>query len=293
MNKDETKRVKIIYESEPVGIGSTILRGLHRLYYCTPDEILYFHFTNILYGGPNKNVWAAYLKQPFEPERQLIEEAYNNKNTLEERGVFLNKNNSFLFCYGKEQNNASEFSNIDSVAKYRELVATYLKFNDKLLTKVDSFCEKYITNKRVISLHKRGTDQFTSRGHAGNVIAFTDERLKDMVENSLKDYDFIFLATDEDRVYKLLKESFGDKILSYSTMRSQEGDTRGTHFAHVTDTEENKYILGEEAIIDFLIMSRCSYSLCMKSNLSLLTILMRNDFNYKFVDNHIQYDKLG
>ena len=293
MTKEKPKQIKLIYESEPVGIGSTILRGLHRLLYRQSDEILYFHFTNILYGSPNKNVWAAYLKQPFEPERQLIEEAFNNQNTIEERGVFLNKTNPFLFCYGKAQNNASEFLNVDSVAKYRELATTYLKFKDKLLTKVDLFCKNYITNKRVISLHIRGTDQFTSRGHAGNVVAFANEQLKDMVENSLKDYDFIFLATDEDRVYKLLKESFGDKILSYSTMRSREGDTRGTHFAHVTDTEENKYILGEEAIIDFLIMSRCSYSLCMKSNLSLLTILMRNDFNYKFVDNHIQYDKLG
>ena len=76
-------------------------------------------------------------------------------------------------------------------------------------------------------------------------------------------------------------------------MRSQEGDMRGTHFAHAADTEENKGILGEEAIIDFLIMSRCSYSLCMKSNLSLLTILMRNDYNYHFIDDHIQYDRLG
>lgn len=293
MDKNNTNQIKIIYESEPVGIGSTILRGLHRLYYCNPDEILYFHFTNILYGGPNKNVWAAYLKQPFESKRQLIEEAFNNKNIIEEHGVFLNKSNPFLFCYGKEQNNANEFSNINSVVKYRELANTYLKFKDNILTKVDSFCEKHISNKRVISLHKRGTDQFTSRGHAGNVIAFTDDQLKYMAENSLKDYDYLFLATDEDRVYKLFKESFGDKILSYSTIRSQEGDTRGTHFAHVTDTEKNKYILGEEAIIDFLIMSRCSYSLCMKSNISLLTILMRNDFNYKFVDNHIQYDKLG
>ena len=48
MNKTNTSNVKIVYESEPVGIGSTILRGLHRLYYLTPDEILYFHFNNIL-----------------------------------------------------------------------------------------------------------------------------------------------------------------------------------------------------------------------------------------------------
>ena len=293
MNKTNTSNVKIVYESEPVGIGSTILRGLHRLYYLTPDEILYFHFNNILYSSPNKNVWAAYLKQPFEHQRQYIEQAFNDKNIIEEHGVFLNKANPLLFGYGKEQNNASEFLNIDSLVKYRKIVNKYLKFKDELLIKVDSFCKEYIDNKRVICLHKRGTDQFTSRGHAGDVVAFNDDDLKYMVENNLKDYDFIFLATDEDKVYKLLKKSFGDKVLSYSTMRSLEGDTRGTHFAHVTDTEENKYILGEEAIIDFLIMSRCSYSLCMKSNLSLLTILMRKDFNYKFIDNHIQYDKLG
>ena len=122
MTKEKPKQIKLIYESEPVGIGSTILRGLHRLLYRQSDEILYFHFTNILYGSPNKNVWAAYLKQPFEPERQLIEEAFNNQNTIEERGVFLNKTNPFLFCYGKAQNNASEFLNVDSVANTENLL---------------------------------------------------------------------------------------------------------------------------------------------------------------------------
>jgi len=293
MNNNKSKQVKIIYESAPAGIGSTILKGLHRLFYANPGEILYFHFTNILYGESNRNIWATYLKQPFESEKELIQEKFNNKNITEEHGVFVDKSKPFLFGYGKEQNNASEFLNVNSVTQYREFATTYLKFKDRLLTKVNLFCEKFINNKRVISLHKRGTDQFTSRGHAGNVVAFTDEQLIEMVKNNLEDYDFIFLATDEDRVYKLLKEYFGDKVLSYSTIRSQEGDTRGTHVAHINDTEENKYILGEEAIIDFLIMSRCSYSLCMKSNLSLLTILMRNDFNYKFIDNHVQYNELG
>jgi hypothetical protein len=73
----------------------------------------------------------------------------------------------------------------------------------------------------------------------------------------------------------------------------KKGDTRGTHFGHINDTEANKYTLGEEAIIDFLIMSRCDYSLCMRSNLSLLNILLRTDFNYCFIDDHIQYDRLG
>lgn len=287
------KQVKIVYEAEAVGIGSTILRGLHRLYYATPDEVLYFHFTNPLYGGPNTNVWSRYLKQPFEIEKRFIEECYSNKKVIEERGVFLDKTKPFLFCYGKEQNNAKEFSNVQSVTNYRNIFNTYIKFKDNVLDKANLFCKKYIDNKHVISLHKRGTDQFSARGHAGDVTSFTDIELQNMVKTNLNNYESVFLATDEDRVYRMLKDQFGDKILSYSTMRSQDGDTRGTHFAHASDTEENKYTLGEEAIIDFLIMSRCSYSLCMKSNLSLLSILMREDFNYNFIDNHIDYNKLG
>ena len=288
------RQVKIIYESEPVGIGSTILRGLHRLYYHTPDEILYFHFTNILYGSKNKNVWSAYLEQPFVHEKEFIKQEFDGNRTKEERGVFLNKANPFLFCYGKEQGYAKDFLNADIVNNYRFFAGQYLKFKDIITNKVDDFCSSNFKDKRVVSLHKRGTDQFTSRGHAGPNVQGLDEKwLIALVEEYSKKHDAVFLATDEHKVYDLLRQKFGDKIISYSTMRSAEGDSRGTHFGHINDTETNKFTLGEEAIIDFLIMSRCSYSLCMKSNLSLLSILMRNDFNYHFIDDHIQYDKLG
>ena len=287
------KHVKIVYEFEPVGIGSTILRGLHRLYYKEPEEILYFHFTNILYGDKNKNIWSTYLLQPFVSEKEFIQKEFDNKSTIEERGVFLNKSNRFLFCYGKQQDYGKEFSDPESVTKYRAAVTQYLNFKDTILNKVDDFCVSNFNGKRVVSLHKRGTDQFTSRGHAGPMQQLDDSRLSSIVEDYLKNYDAVFLATDEHKVYELLRQRFGNKIISYSTMRSAEGDNRGTHFGHINDTAKNKFLLGEEAIIDFLLMSRCSYSLCMKSNLSLLNILIRSDFNYHFIDDHIQYDKLG
>jgi hypothetical protein len=288
------RQVKIIYESEPVGIGSTILRGLHRLYYLDPDEILYFHFTNILYGNKDINVWGNYLKQPFESDKKFILDEFNNKRALEEHGVFINKKNRFLFCYGKEQNYAKEFLNKDSVNNYRTLVSRYLHFKREIIDKVDDFCFSFFKNKKIISLHKRGTDQFTERGHAGpNVGGLSVNCLKTIINENLKNYDAVFLATDEHATHDILKQEFGDKIISYSTMRSHDGDNRGTHFGHINDTVGNKFILGQEAIIDSLIMSRCAYSLCMKSNLSLINILMRSDLNYHFIDDHIQYDKMG
>ena len=286
--------IKIIFENEPVGIGSTILRGLHRLYYRAPDELLYFHFTNILYGSETKNIWSAYLYQPFESEKEYIKEQYNNRNVIEERGVFVNQQNPFLFCYGREQNNAKEFLNSTTVAKYRNCVSKYLAFKPDVLKKVEDFCALNFKNKRIVSLHKRGTDQFSNSGHAGEMSHLLGkDLLRNTLDKYLTTYDAIFLATDEEDTYSYLKTEYGDQLISYSTMRSQKGDTRGTHFGHITDTAENKHILGEEAIIDFLLMSRCSYSLCMRSNLSLLSILARQDFNYSFIDDHITYDRLG
>jgi hypothetical protein len=284
------KQVKIIYESEPVGIGSTILRGLHRLYYATPEEILYFHFTNILYGDKNQNIWSTYIEQPFVHEKEFILHEFNNKRVVEEHGVFLKKTNPFLFCYGKAQNYAKDFLNKELVTKFRQVFTTYVKIKSSIHDKANLFCKEFIDNNRVVSMQKRGTDNFTTRGHAGDIIAFADEEIKKIVKDNLEDYDYLFLATDEIYVRNLLIKYFGNKILSYSTMLSPEGDKRGTHFANINNTTRNKYTLGEEAIIDSLIMSRCDYSLCMKSNLSLINILLRNNFNYHFIDDHVQYD---
>ena len=286
--------VKIIHENEAVGIGSTIFRGAHLLYYRKPEDILYFDFKNVLYNDPNKNVWSTYLKQPFEDRKQLILDQYNQKTAILEYGVFNNKKHPFLFCYGAEQKNGADFVNKNKVQEFRNKLKPYIVFKQNILDKVDAFVWSNFTKKKVLSIHKRGTDLFSDTGHAKNQDHLFDYNfIQKKVEKVINNYDAIFLATDEQETFERFKADYGDRVITYATTRAEKGNKTGLHISSIYKTPEEKYLLGEEAIIDTILMSRCDYSFCVRSNLSLLNIILRNDFNYEFIDDHIDYGNLG
>lgn len=283
------KVVKIIYDNESVGLGSTIFRGLHKLYYKKPEEIFYFKFNNNLYSN-NKNTWNQYLHQPFEQEREFIEEEYRNGRSLIEYG--FRDNNKFIFCYGRDQDNGNEFKNKIKVQRYRELFNKYIKFKLDIEKKADNFYNKEIKGRKTISIHCRGTDQYTEYGHAGNNRELLNFQFINNVLKS-KDFDFIFLATDEEETLNKFKNFYGDKIITYSTIRCKKDSKLGIHFTFTNEKDEKKYLIGEEALVDSILMSRCDSSLYVRSNISLLSLLLRKDFNYEFYDDHIIYDNLG
>lgn len=283
------KVVKVIQESSRVGIGSTIFRGLHRLYYRDSNEILYFMFNNPLYNCENENTWSTFLKQPFESDIEFIKNEIKEGRAIRENGID-HPGCPFLFAYCKQQNNGKDFLNKTIVQKYREELNPFLKFNDSIVKKVNEFENIHFKGKKVLSVHKRGTDALTI-GHGKNQAhLFTYSTVKSAVDKIINDFDIIFLATDEEDIYQNMKNDFKTKVVSYSTIRAQSGDTRGLHHSYANEMKDKKYVLGEEAIIDMLLMSRCQYSLCSHSNLSLLNIIIRKDYNYEFLDDHVEYN---
>jgi len=290
-----TETVKIIHEDEAVGIGSTIFRGAHLLYYRKPSDVLYFNFKNVLYNNPESNVWNAYLKQPFEDRKEFITEQYGNKNVVHIHGVFNNREECpFLFCYGAEQKNGADFVDRNKVEEFRAKLKRYLVFKDVIINKVEDFVRNNFYNKKILSIHKRGTDLFSNTGHAKDQEhLFNYEFIKNKLESVVDKYDGIFLATDEQETLDKFRADYGDKIITYATVRAERGNKRGLHISSIHKTPEEKYTLGEEAIIDTILMSKCDYSFCVRSNLSLLNIILRDDFNYEFIDDHINYGNLG
>ena len=65
-------------------------------------------------------------------------------------------------------------------------------------------------------------------------------------------------------------------------------DRDGVHRDNIYQNEDFKTKLGEEAILDSIIMSKCSYSLLSQSNLSLVSILLRKDYKYQLIDENLK-----
>lgn len=288
------KKAILIHEPTPVGVGSSIFRCLHRLYYLKPEEILYLYCPNPLYGNNGKNVWSMFLHQPFEAEKHFLTAAFQSGLMIVENGVFNNSNNDFLFGYGNAQDNAINFKNPLKVEHYRKFIKSFLNFKQPLIDKAYKYWVNNFKDNKILSIHRRGTDMFAMGGHAWRSRhLISDEYVLGKINCLHRDFDKIFVATDEQSFVDLMVTNFGDKILTYSTMRIRGQEKIGLHFKYAKSNSETKHILGEEALIDSILMSKSNYACHMRSNISLLSILLRNDYNYEFIDDHIVYNDIG
>jgi len=145
--------------------------------------------------------------------------------------------------------------------RVNELIQKYIRVKKPILDKVKNFVDENFTSDYIISVHYRGTDKKSEA-----VIISYDKIVANIktyiFENGLDDYQ-IFVASDEESFVNYMKEEFPGLIISYTTMRSNDG--QALHVSKFT----NEYHLGEDAIIDCLLLSKGDILFRTASNLSL------------------------
>jgi hypothetical protein len=282
--------LKIINYHHPNGICGNLLNAIECLANRKKNELIYFKFNNLLYS--NKfNVWEKFFYQPFNEYEDLILKKIKNNNYTNETFAHYNYNN-FVFNYNFKNNLKIYYDKI-AVDPLRKIVKKFIKFKSIVLFRAKEFENKNFQTQN-LGIHIRGTDKFSSKGHdkfknKRNLLSFQNHiklivKQKMKISNSKK----IFLATDEKNYYNKMKYFFGKNLLKMNTkILSSEQDT-GTHFINVYGTESWKTQLGTEALTDAILLSKCKYSLLSQSNLSLASILLRDDYNFEFLDAHIQ-----
>jgi len=286
-------KLKIIQDDSAVGLGSTILRVIHNLQYIEKDQILYFEMRNRLYSNSG-NTWNRFFYQPFEYKKDEIKELFNSGSYVQENCWY--KCGQFLLSYGKDQNK-DQFLDSNFVNPLRKIVKKYFKVKDDIAEISKVFIKNNYNMQNVLSIHKRGTDHFGSGGHAAGQKHLMDYKaiIKPAIEKALKDKkcDKIFLATDEQETYDNIKNDFGSILMKYNADLIPPGSDSGLHYSNAYNDDNKKFKLGVDMLTDVFIMAACKYSLCMKSNVSILNILLRDNYDYEFIDNHIDYGMAG
>jgi hypothetical protein len=141
---------------------------------------------------------------------------------------------------------AKHFEN-QTVERTGELVARYLPLKKEIADKVDRFCAEQFRGERILGVHFRGTDK-TSEAPRVN-----SQTMRETVANYLRSnagVGALFVASDERAFHNYMRDSFPDipVICSPSNVDA--------HF--VADLGSANYRKGEEALIDCLLLSRCS-----------------------------------
>lgn len=156
---------------------------------------------------------------------------------------------------------------------WKQIKDKYLIVHPHILDKVDDFVNKNFIGK-IAALHIRGTDSFYDKTRPHLPVSF----YKELIAEKLQNYSKVLICTDSLEILEILKSSFGDKIINYDSEKS----TLEKYRYHLSYISEDPYRIGEEILIESLLMARCDLLIRGCSNVSTFSLVENPyiDFHY-------------
>jgi len=142
-----------------------------------------------------------------------------------------------------------------------DLVRKYVRLQDSLEEKFNLARKSLFENRHVVGVQFRGTDKGGEIRYFGYSFANIDTYLKetDLYLDNHKD-SYIFLATDLEKAHDAFKKRYGEKLLFREAHRSTSSCPLHKH---------GSPIIGEEAVLDALLLSSVNILICGMSNLTI------------------------
>lgn len=151
--------------------------------------------------------------------------------------------------------------------KAAQIIKKYIRIKPHVQEKIDAFVYQHFLDCYTIGIHYRGTDKAKEAPRIAFETVF--EEIEKYIPQE-KQY-VIFVATDEVDFVEQAKERFPNRVVALDALRSYSGGL-GVHFAN-----KNNYTIGEEALIDACLLSKCDLLIRTSSNLSLWSTYFNPD----------------
>ena len=166
----------------------------------------------------------------------------------------------------------------------RMLVKKYIHPKQEVLDRLDELIQRYSSHKRILGVHMRGTDMtaLKMKNHciqptAQQMIAKAREVMKD------KNFDALFLATEDKYIVAEFQEAFGDDLLLpdvvYPDYDYESGDVIDCFQAI---RENYKYLSGMEYLVSVLFLSKCKGFIASGSNSTIGALRFSDGFEYYY-----------
>ena len=147
-----------------------------------------------------------------------------------------------------------------------DLVKKYIHIQPHIQKKVEHFVKDHLHGAYTIGVHYRGTDKHSEAPRVDYNVVIAAVRNHIPIGEPYQ----IFIASDEESFVETMQQEFPSRIVSRDVHRSTGAE--GIHFS-----EHNGYQLGEEALIDSLLLSKCDLLIRTSSNLSLWSTYFQPD----------------
>jgi hypothetical protein len=238
------------------GFFSLFLQALNGIYFAEKLNLPYYvDYGNLIYRYSDErksdiNFWNYYftqLQSPPDPTHRII----NYSTEVYPLRIWAS-------VYIKEIHRVA----INKLL-WKDDVLLYLK------SKTESF-----KGLNVLGAHIRKTDHFNELTPAP-VKAYVQH-----IDRIIKQYDKLFVATDDEEVLSQFKIKYSDKLIYHNVHRS-----KGTLAIHSRTDISDRYALGLEALLECYSLSLCKKVILSPSNLSYVACLLNPQLNYTLVES--------
>lgn len=149
---------------------------------------------------------------------------------------------------------------------YSYLFKKYLRPQADVDSRCDSFQDRYLADAPFVAVHVRGSD----KAQEETTLDATNQKIQDALASISEDFR-IFLLTDDENLYSLMKEKYGARMVATQCQRTST--TTGTHYLPSIDRIQ----AGLEMMTDTYLALRADKFIGNgRSNVSAMIAVMRD-----------------
>lgn len=184
----------------------------------------------------------------------------------------------------------------DYINAMARMLKKYIQYNDETGEYLESQFSTLLGDKKTVAVHYRGTD--FNKGYNNHPIPVQAEQEIEKVKELLqqKNYEQIFLATDENAMVERFRQEFGDKVKVYEDTFRDDGSGESIAFSKA-EREHHHYKLGLEVLRDQYTLTHCDGIVCGYSNITFIARVMRRAWfkqdweDYCLIDNGLYHNQ--
>lgn len=154
---------------------------------------------------------------------------------------------------------------------YGEMWRQYVRLNTATQKYVESSRTALGVDERTLAVHCRGQEMRRAIGHH---FPPTVNQVNSAISWALDNYNFdkIFLVTEAQQYVDALQKKWGQRIQVSPSFRLRR---RNSYTIEPSPRPFHRYLLGQEALRDAILMATCGGLVCGRSNLSEASIMLR------------------
>jgi len=229
------------------------------------------------------NAWEYYFEQPF---NYSLEDVKKSKNILKQDNVLPKINDciDWRFVWEKNEEDRNNYMNF-----LREKFRKYIRFSPDVRIYLEKEFQCILEGKNnVLGVLCRGTDYIMKKPENHPIQPEPQEAIE-IAEKIISERKcpYIYLATEDSKIYEMFRTRFGSMLLSNNQLRFNSGDFNGKN-VFLSEVPKNRrqydaYNTGLEYLSTLYLLSKCSCFFGGITGGTIGVLCMTDGFEYEYL----------